>query len=395
MISPPFRITHVQGIFSPEHGGPTQSLTNYCQGQVARGHQVSLRVLEGYPNTTPATRLDAPVDMVVSRVDFPSRLGRSAGLRRVLASDRTPDVYHLHGVWLRAMHYAAEEATRRGRPYLVELMGAYEAHPLRQKFLQKWVARQWYQDALLQRAACLHVNSVKEARDLRRLGFRPPIAVVPVGVDTGVIDQRRSRLPPASPWPLLEGRPFLLFLSRIHPKKGLDLLVRAWAGLDPRFGEWLLVIAGSGDPEYVRQCQRMIEELGLRDRCLWVGQVDESQKIWLYQHAGCYVLPSYSENFGNTVAEALAHETPVITTPHTVWTDLPAEGCGWIAETDPQALRDAISTALDLDASERQRMGRSGRRLIEKRYSLKSVLDQLDRVYTWMLGGPRPDNALI
>jgi glycosyltransferase involved in cell wall biosynthesis len=391
----PLRITHVQGIFAPEHGGPTQSLTNYCQGQVERGQQVSLRVLEGYPHVSPARRLAPPIDEVVCPVDWPASLGSSRALRQVLRRDPTPDIYHLHGVWLRAMHYGAVEARKRGVPYLVELMGAYERHPLRQKWLKKWIARHWYQDALLRRAACLHVNSAKEAQELRALGFRLPIAVIPVGVDTRAIAAAASAEPRTSPWPELDGRPFLLFLARIHPKKGIDLLLEAWANLDPSLGDWTLVVAGDGEPAYVGACQALLKERGLGRRVLWVGAVSEQEKSWLYRNAGCYVLPSYSENFGNTVAEALAHETPVITTRHTVWTNLPAEGCGWLAETDEGSLRAVLERALELEPDERKAMGRIGRRLVQNSFSLDAVIEQLAQVYAWTLGASRPGNVTV
>ena len=383
-------IAHVQGIFSPEHGGPTYSLANYCRGQVAAGLRVSVRVLEGYPHTTPALRLASPVDMAVCRVGFPSKLGASTELRRRLRQDPTPDIYHLHGVWLLAMHYGAQEARRRRTPYVVELMGAYETYARRQKWLRKWISRKLFQDNLLRRAGCLHAGSANEARDLRALGFRTPIAVIPVGVDTGRIAGNAGEA--RAGW--TDG-PFLLYLARLHQKKGIELLLRVWAELAGRYPDYRLMIAGSGAPEYVDHCKRLAEELGIQDRCEWLGQVSESEKSWLYRHADAYVLPTYSENFGNTVAEALAHGTPVITTTQTPWTDLPQQGCGWIAEPTVASLRTAIGEALEASPSRCQGMGAKGRQLVEERYSLASVIERMDRMYGWLLGGPRPDDLLF
>ncbi len=390
-------IAHVQGIFSPEHGGPTFSLANYCRGQVARGHQVSLRVLEGYPHSSPALRLEPPVDMGVDRVDRPARLGGSAAMRARLRADPTPEIYHLHGVWLRAMHYGAEEARRRGRPYVVELMGAYERYARLQKGLQKRVARWWFQDALLHQASCLHVNSEKEARELRELGFRVPIAVIPVGTDLGDANDDGGPRPSTDtpPHPAITEKRFVLYLARIHRNKGIELLINAWANVEKEFPDYRLVIAGSGTEEYVQACQRMIERGGLADSCLWLGQVSEEGKKWLYRHAECYVLPSYSENFGNTVAEALAAGTPVIITPNTVWTHLPREGCGWLSQTTDDSLTTTLTEALRTDPAQRQSMGRRGRQLIEDRYSSDKVIDQIDRLYRWLLGGPEPTDILF
>ncbi len=391
MTSPPgLRIAHVQGIFSPEHGGPTYSLANYCRGQVERGHHVAARVLEGYPHTSPALRLPPPVDMIACPVGFPSKLGSSTALRHQLRRDKTPDVYHLHGVWLLAMHYGAQEARRRGVPYVVELMGAYETWARRQKWLQKWVSRKLFQDDLLRRAGCLHAGSLNEARDLRALGFRTPIAVIPVGVDTAKIAEPAGEA--RSGW---EQRPFLLYLARLHHKKGIELLLKVWVGESKRFPKHRLLIAGSGTPEYVERCQSLARELGVQDRCEWLGQVSEAEKSWLYQHADAYVLPTYSENFGNSVAEALAHGTPVVTTTQTPWLHLPEEGCGWIAEPTVASLRTAVCSALETSSQERQAIGIKGRQLVEQRYSLASVIEQMDRMYGWLLGGPRPDDLLF
>ena len=391
--SPSLRITHVQGIFSPEHGGPTYSLANYCRGQAARGHRVSLRVLEGYPQTSSAVRLTPPIDQTVDPVDAPARLGGSAALRHRLRADPTPDMYHLHGAWLRAMHYGAREARHRRRPYVVELMGMYEPWPLRQKWLVKRLSRLWYQDGLLRQAGCLHTNSRNEARELRALGFRAPIAVVPVGVDMEPVRQSMHASGDPLP-PEAAGHPFVLYLARIHAKKGVELLLRAWADVTREFPDHRLVVAGAGEEDYVAGCRHQIEGLGLRDRCCWLGPVDDTVKAWLFQHADLYVLPSFSENFGNTVAEALAHGTPVLTTSHTPWTHLPDEGCGWIAEASVDSLRRGLLSALGVNASERQRMGTLGRVLVEKRYSLGSVVNQIDRVYRWLLGGEKPLDLL-
>jgi len=380
------RITHVVGLFSPEHGGPANELPLHCRRQAAAGHAVSVRVLEGFPGTSPAIRLDPPIDWFAGRVAFPSRLGRSPGLRTRLRQDPSPDVYHLHGAWLRAMYYGAVEARRRQRPYLVHLMGMYERYALGQKRLRKAVARVWFQDRVLRGAACLHVNSPAEAADLRRLGFTNPIALVPVGVDVAGVARLQSLLPRSCPWPELVGREFLLFLSRLHPKKGIDLLLEAWARLSPGHPNHSLLVAGTGTPEYIRACREKAKTLGIGRSVVWAGHVDEIQRCWAYSNAAFYVLPTYSENFGNTVAEALAHGTPVLTTTGTPWRHLSDRGCGWIASPTVNSLVEQLSKALESTSAQRQLMGSGGRKLVEERYSLTAALEALDAIYHWVLG---------
>jgi glycosyltransferase involved in cell wall biosynthesis/ubiquinone/menaquinone biosynthesis C-methylase UbiE len=379
-------ITHVQYSFSIENGGPTESLNNFCRGQVAAGHEVSVWTLEGFPYWSSAIRLPPPVEMNVFQVEWPTKLGGSAEMRRQLRVADSPDIYHLHGVWLQAMRYGANEALRRKIPYILEFYGMYEPWGLGNRWFLKRGARLLFQDRIIREAACLHVNSPQEAENIRKLGFKTPIAVIPGGVDLEAIDRRKSALPAEAPWHELKDRPFILYLSRLHPKKGLDLLLRSWAK-NPKSEDWMLVIAGSGQPEYVQQCKLLAVELGIANQCVWLGHVDELQKSWLYAKAHCYVLPTSSENFGATVAEALAHGTPVITTRHTPWKDLEEHGCGWFVDNTEIEISRALHEALSLDAIARGRMGDAGERLVRERCSLRAVLSDINAVYEWLSGG--------
>jgi len=384
------RIIHVQGVFSPEHGGPAHSLANYCKGQAKRGHRVSAWALEGFPRASPAIRLPPPIEMMVHRVEFPHSLGRSRSMRQALALAENPDVIHLHGTWLRAMHYGAREAQRRRIPYMVELMGMYEPYGLRTKWLRKRVARRWFQDEILKRAQCLHVSSSQEGENLRQLGFQAPLAVIPVGVDIEAIAARQhsQKAPPA--WPDA-GRCFL-YLSRIHEKKGIELLLRAWAALAARFPDWHLVIAGTGSSHYVERCRQLSVDSHIEDRCSWLGHLTEDEKNWALSRAEFFVLPSFSENFGNAVAEALAHGAPVLTTDKTPWKGVLHQHCGWIASPSVASLLPALELALGRSPAELKEMGDRGRIWCEAEFSLAHALDDLEAVYSWITGtSAKPD----
>lgn len=386
------KILHIQGIFSPEHGGPTQSLTQYCVGQARRRHTVSAWVLEGFPHTSPAIRLPAPVQTIVYPIDFPAPLGRSRAMRRALAATANPDVFHLHGAWLRAMHYGAEEARRRRIPYLVEPMGMYESYGLKTKWMRKKLARCWFQDAILEGAHCLQVNSRREGEQLRRLGFRSPLAVIPVGVDLSACDVASRTMEQKPSWVNFAETRWFLFLSRIHEKKGIELLLHAWAALASKCLDWKLVIGGSGTPDYIRSCQQLATTLGLADRCVWLGHLSEGDKGWAFAHADFFILPSFSENLGNVITEALAYGTPVLTTDETPWQDVRTRKCGWIASPTTESLTEVLDEALRTTPEQLETMGARGRRWCEEEFSLDRVLENLDAVYAWMLGNsPKPD----
>jgi glycosyltransferase involved in cell wall biosynthesis len=386
-------IRHIQTLFSPEHGGPLHSLTNYCVHQVALGHEVSLRVLEGFPGTSPAVRPSWSVDQRVFSVSPPSKIGYSREFRASLAKDTRPDLFHIHGSWHIALADAARSAGKGGIPYLFEPMGSYSRYEFGRKPLRKALFRSLFQDRILQRAACLHVNSRPEGLFLRSLGIRSPIAVLPVGVDIGRFAENLGAKP--ADWPVENGLPFVLFLSRIHPTKGIDLLLKAWSGLKGRFPSWNLIVAGTGDEGHVRMYRKLAREEGLGSTCFFVGSLSEAAKVWAMHNASIYVLPSRQENFGNVVAEALACGTPVLTTTSTPWLSSVDGKCGWVCPADISSISSALAEAMAAPESRRATFGAAGRALASANFSIDRVIGDLDRVCKWAAGGQCPSDLLI
>lgn len=381
------KIHHVQAIFSKEHGGPAFSLRNYCRGLASQGHDVQAWVLEGYPNTSPVEPMEEPVRTHVFPVGKPSFLGESKELRCDLRRSEDPDLFYMHGVWLLAMHHGASESRRRGIPYIYELMGMYESYPLSVKPARKKLFRWLFQDADLRGASCLHVSSKQEARDLRELGFENPIAIIPVGVNVPDIAGEADPAPRSE----MQVGKYFLFLSRIHEKKGIEMLLHAWANLQKEFPDYRLMICGAGGPEYVERCRKLTADLGLTDRCDWIGPVTEEEKSWAYRNARFYVLPSFSENYGNTVAEALVHGTPVLTTDRTPWDEVVPRGCGWIASVSSESVEGQLRIALGTDFRELRVMGRAGREWALADFSLPSVIHKMNEMCRWVVsGGGRP-----
>jgi len=367
-------------------------MRNYAMEQARRGHDVRVYTIEGYPNTSPAVRLAPPVRQIVSPLAWPAALGRSPVLRAALRAAPAADVYHLHGIWLRAMFYGWEKARATRRPYLIEINGALDPLELATKPWRKRLVRCWYQDRMLREAPCIHVNSTREARHLRALGFATPLAVIPAGFNVAefyALAQQASAIQPSWGAPL-HGRRVLLYLARIHPAKGIDDLLVAWNDLAPAFPDWDLLIVGPGSPEEVQKGQAHVAQAGLQQRCVWAGTVTDVERAWAYTRAELYVLPSHKENFGNTVQEALGYGTPVVTTMQTPWTDLEQRNCGWVCPDNALSLRETLGRALASPAGELQEKGRHGRAMILEHFSLASVVDQQLAVYAWLQGGPVP-----
>jgi len=286
-------------------------------------------------------------------------------------------IFHDHGIWLPCNHAVAVTSRNLKIPRLVSPHGMLEPWAWQYKAWKKRIAWFLFQYRDLKTAQVLHATAESEAINLRKFFPNLPIAMIPLGID----------LPPTSVFhsPLPEKqKKTLLFLSRIHEKKGLLNLVEAWARLQPK--NWQLVIAGPSEKGYQGVIEKRIQELKLTETISFPGEVVGDSKWQLYHQADLFVLPTLSENFGIVVAEALACKTPVITTKGAPWSDLEEYRCGWWIELGVTPLVDALQEAMLLSDIERVEMGRRGRSLVETKYTWEQTAQQMLEVYRWMLG---------
>ncbi|GIW56238.1 MAG: hypothetical protein KatS3mg082_2642 [Nitrospiraceae bacterium] len=207
------------------------------------------------------------------------------------------------------------------------------------------------------------------------------MAVIPNGIDVA---------PYEKPAESTEGRRRLLYLGRVHKKKGIDLLLRAWRALEPKYPEWELIIAGPDEGGYLDEMRRLAAELGLQ-RVGFSGQVYGEEKLRMYRSADLYVLPTYSDNFAVTVAEALAAGTPAIVSKGAPWSGLEKEGAGWWVDIGVEPFVAALERALAQPPEVLRAMGVRGRAWMIREYSWEAIGRQMALVYRWLLGeGERP-----
>jgi glycosyltransferase involved in cell wall biosynthesis len=179
-----------------------------------------------------------------------------------------------------------------------------------------------------------------------------------------------------------------LFLGRIHPKKGLLNLIDAWGKVRP--AHWRLCIAGPDEEGHLTEVLKKVRMLGLEESVNYIGEVEGETKSATFEKADLFVLPSFSENFGVVVAEALAHGVPVITTCSTPWEELPRYGCGWSIEPTADALTETLKDALNMEPADLRAMGEKGISYV-RRYDWHTIALQTVAVYQWVLGkGPMP-----
>ena len=283
------------------------------------------------------------------------------------------DLIHNNGQWLMGNYYAHLLAERVGKPLIVSPRGMLEPWALGSKELKKKIAWRLYEKRNLDSAAVFHATSPAEAASLRRLGFRQPIAVIPNGVELNPVAFGEKE------------KKTVLFLSRIDIKKGLERLISIWGRKMGCFPDWELVIAGDGDKGYLNQLKKSVQDKGMSGRVRWAGFAGDEMKKCLYENASVFILPTFSENFGNAIAEALSFGVPVVTTEGTPWNDIQVERCGWYVKNSEPAIEAALVEALQTSAVNLVEMGMRGRQLIEKKYSWPKVAGEMAQTYQWIL----------
>ena len=283
-----------------------------------------------------------------------------------------PDVVHVNCCWLPACAVVQRMAQRRGCKVVLTPHGMLEPWIIKRHYwTRKFPALMLYQKTAIQEANCLQATAESERDNLLKLGYNKNIKVVRLGIDAEAITMKSS-------W---KKNRQILFLSRIHVKKGINFLVEAVEILREQLQGYKILVAGEGDAEYVAELKRHIAEKGLQNVVQLTGGVYGDEKWRLFQTSDFFVLPTHSENFGLAIAESLASGTPVITTVGTPWNDLNSSQSGAWIEIGTQPLVEAIRKFLTMTDEDLELMGRNGRKLIETKYSAKVMGEEMMEVY--------------
>lgn len=384
------RILHVSPTYIPawRYGGPIRSVHGLCAGLARRGHEVHVFT----------TNVDGPGDSEVPLGEpvaldgvmvwyYPSRHLRrlywSPQMASALAEQvRRFEMLHLHSLFNWPPWGAARAAQAARVPYLVAPRGMLVKELVaRKSSLLKTVWLACIERKTLEQAAGIHATSPLEIEDAEKFGYRfPPFYVVPNGVESEALTSDGSD-PSSHIRDLCAGPPYILFMGRVHWKKGLDRLLRALSLLD-RIN---LVITGNDEEGYRPGLEELARELGIAERIIHTGPVQGADKQALLSHARLLVLPSYSENFGNVVIEAMAAGRPVVVTPEVGLAAMVREtGAGLVSEGDPEHLSGVLAQILG-DPDGADRMGRLGRDAVRKQFTWDAVASRMEQVYEEVL----------
>lgn len=293
-------------------------------------------------------------------------------------------IVHVHGIWTGFEWRAYRWARKHRAKVVISPHGALEPWALGHKLIKKRIAWWGYQRSILQHADLIVVNSGQELNHLRNLGLRGRIAVIPNGVN-----------PPTTPSTATDRKKkVVLFFSRIAPKKGIPDLLNAWRDLRAKNG-YILRICGFGETGYMQKISSLIAEMPNGADVELVPAAFGEEKWHMYNAASLYVLPSYSENFGITVVEAMISGLPVITTRATPWSELEVEKVGWIVDNNVDQLRMALHAAVQMDRRDLVQMGERAKSYAKSRFMWPQIIKKYEETYAWVANPNSPSPSWV
>jgi glycosyltransferase involved in cell wall biosynthesis len=377
------KVLHTIQSLSKNQAGLFYFLNDLTRWQSDLGCNVTVVGLEdkaGHEDEQLWKHISAEFVQVAGPNVFPIARNFSSTLERL-----KPDLIHCHGLWTFHSLAVPSYCRKTNTPYIVSPHGMLEPWVWRYHAWKKRPIWWLWEKRFLRRASLLMATSGQEAKNLKRFLFLNPMAINPVGVKIPMQINTDLRLSSTSKT--------MLYLSRIHPKKGLLNLVRAWSIIRPK--GWKIVVSGPDSDNYLAVVKRAVHEANLNASFEFPGPVYDAAKWALLQSSDLFVLPTYSENFGIVIAEALACGVPVITTSETPWQELTKHNCGWWVDVGVGPLVKAIREAISLTDHQRLEMGVRGRKLVQENYSWSEISKKSVAVYNWLLGqGPKPECIL-
>lgn len=357
------KVFHIIGSIDKSSGGPARSVPKTCEYVSGLGVDIELITK---PSKNPIS-VQTSSSFKVSFYSFLRLIKFAFSLTKTDVS-----LIHLQHIWSPYIHVMAWFARKKKIPYMITSRGMLEPWIMRRNPRKKHMGMRLYQYTDLKNSACIQATCEAEMESIRNLGFTNPVAVIPNGVDLSVIPYPRTSYNTRK----------IVFLSRIHQKKGIELLLEAWQKLN--LPDWTLEIAGEGEHSYVAKLEQQIIINEIPCVC-FVGPKYGQDKWDFLDTADVLILPSYSENFGIVVAEALAMGIPVITTKETPWQELESERCGWWIDLSVENIKQSITEATTCTPDKLTEMGKRGRRLIEQNYDIKAVAEHIKQLYDWIL----------
>lgn len=389
------RVLQIVPSLSLVYGGPSQMVLGLSKGLADQGVDVTILTTDANGDVGQAP-LDVPIDQPVYQNGYKIRYFHCSPFRRykfslnllnwLFKNIHDYDLAHIHALFSPISSFSATIARSKQLPYILRPLGTLDPADLQKKKRLKQIYAALLERPNLTGAAAVHFTSDQEAKTSERFGVTTRDWVIPLGVELPSAEavsqtEVRQRLG------ITDQHPMVLFMSRIDPKKGLDLLLPALEGLRAEGVPFHLVLAGGNpqDPQYETQIRERIQTSALADRTTFAGFVSGAFKTQLLQAADLFVLPSYYENFGIAVAEAMSVGVPVVISDQVhIWQEIEQAGAGWICTCDVTSLTEKLREALH-STEARQQRGANAQTHALQHYSWDAIAQQVIQAYQELL----------
>jgi len=380
---------HVIPSVAPRDGGPSRAVVEMCRALGSRGIETLIATTDADGGARLAVKTGELVSHEgVPAIFFPRQWSEAFKYSRPLALWLRAhvaefDVVHIHAVFSHACLAAAGACRKQGVPYVVRPLGTLDPWSLKQKHLKKRSFWHLGVRQMLSGAAAIHYTTQAEQELAEEpLGLSRGV-VIPLGIERDLLNGNEVHRETKAKMHSSVKAPYVLVMSRLHQKKGLEVLLPAFLSLvkKPEFAKWQLVLAGEGEPNYVASLKNLVKSGGGNGNVVFAGWLDGAQRKNTLRDASLLALTSYQENFGLCAVEALACGVPVLLSAHVnLAQEIETAGAGWIAPMESAALERTLATTLR-DERGRAERGAMGRQLVQQRFTWDAVAEALVNLY--------------
>lgn len=384
------KVLHVIPNYIPAyiHGGTVRNAHSLCKALVAKGLDVVVYTtnagIEKNPDIKPGTEIDIDgVKVFYYPASFMKWYRYSRSLATALKANIAQfNIVHIHTIYLYPTFIAAYWARKKNIPYIINPSGMLDPVQIniRNSFRKK-IYIKIIEELNVKNAVALHVASQYEKEQLHSFGFNVPIYQISRGLDIEEYSLSETTADFKDRYPQLRGKKIILFLGRVHPQKGLDLLIDAFSKLVLKQKNAYLVIVGPDEHRYTDQLKGKLKQLGLAQHAIFTGMLLGKEKLSALHSSDIFVLPSFVENFGLAVVEAMACKLPVIITDRVGLSPVVGEHkAGLVVGCDAEQIADAMVDLMD-NEGKRRFLGENGRRLVSEKFTANSTADEMIRIY--------------
>lgn len=384
-------ILHVIPDLSPASGGPVTAVWEMSEAQAQLGHKVSIVSTDiGYRSEDASKN----IEIKLFRSEFPQWRWSSQLARGIEPLIKSSDIVHLHTVWDHPVLAAAAVCRKLGKPYILRPCGMLDAWSLSQRAWKKKFYLFFNGKDLIKNPSAIHFTSSSESQNSKLPETAEKGFIAPLGVSEFFYKSFTDGSL-VGKYPQLLGKQKILFLSRLHYKKQPEVVIDAFKVLSEKHRDIFLIIAGDGDAVYVDNLKRKVSSLGIDKKVIFTGILNRESCRAAYAEASIFVLPSFQENFGLSVLEAMAAGCPVVVSHQVALASMIQKAeAGFTCDATADSLIAAVQRLL-VDEGLRKRMGENGRQLAQEEFSWEKSATALQAVYEDILAGHYRSSAWI